>query len=496
MYIGLDLGTSGVKAAAIDKYGCVHASCYKGLTMYGLEEGKRELCPQEVIEAAKEVLTDAIAKAGGENIEIITVSSLGEAAIPIGKDGTILMNSIIGSDRRGADALGNIKEQFNEKDITDITGLNLSSIYTLNKLLYLQKEFPDVYAKTEKFLCFEDFAVWWLTGETVIDYSMASRTLAFDINSYSWSDKILNRLNIDSSMFSTPAIAGTIVGELRANISHDLGIARNVKVAIGTHDHICNAIGAGAVTKGVCSNTCGTTEGITTIIGSKKMKSADIISNNISCEPFAQPNIFNTVAWHNTAGAMINWFIKMFYDKPQDIGALLKALDASCSDSPTKLVVHPHFSGATVNSMDENSKGSIFGLTLSTSKQELFKALMEGSTYELRLIISSLNQCSINVNNLVCSGGGSKSDVWMQIKADITGLPIHCVECSDTGAVGAGIISAVALGHYTNIEEAAKVMVKSGKSFEPIEKNNRIYDERFAEYKGIYEKTKSISHIL
>ena len=188
MYIGLDIGTSGSKADLIDKHGNVLESGQVSYSFSKIAGGYRELDAQGVWEAAEKCLYEA---ARGQYVESITVSALGEAIVPIDREGRPVGPGITGTDIRGAEELREIEEAFGIRTLTDITGLNMSTIYSANKILWMKKYQPEIYDKAYKILTFQDYIIYRLTHEAVIDYSMASRTLLFDVNKKDWSDALL-----------------------------------------------------------------------------------------------------------------------------------------------------------------------------------------------------------------------------------------------------------------------------------------------------------------
>lgn len=496
MLLGIDIGTSGVKTTVVDVTGSVHAHAYRPFTTYGAKEGKRELNPLEVEEKSFEAVREVLAETKQEKIELITISSLGEAVVPVAKDGTVLMNSIIGSDPRGSVELKALCHVMGEETLTQITGLNLSYIYSLNKILYVKKHYPHIHDRVWKYMCFTDYMGYLLTGNAIIDYSMASRTLAFDYQKKAWSKEILETAQIPESIFSKPVQGGSLIGEISSGAKKKMGISYEVPVMVGSHDHIFNAIGAGVVRSGVCSNTVGTTEGITAVLD-RTMPAQSIQKNNISCEPFVKADMYNTVAWHNTAGAMVNWYLQTFYqESSKSRGELLNGLNKTVSDHPSSLMVLPHFSGATAKYMDEKAKGCILGLTVTTSREEIYKAVLEGASYEFRMIYDSILEAGITLDQIIVSGGGSNSLPWLKIKADILGETIYKSACVDTGALGGAVLGAWKLGKYTSLEKAARAMIKTGTAVEPNMKNHEIYKERYCKYKELYIKLKDLNHLL
>jgi len=498
MFLGVDIGTTGVKSSVISPDGKVCAESYAKFNMLGLAEDKRELNPREIWEGVQRTISQA-SKGFAEQIEMITVSSLGEAIVLVDANGEPLMNSIIGSDRRGGEQLRRLIEIIPPRELTKITGLNLSTIYSLNKILYLKEKVADVYRRTWKVFCVADYVVFRLTGEACIDYSLASRTMAFDFRTYDWSPRILNAAGISREMLPKAVPSGTVVGNLRSDVASALGLSPRVRVAIGVHDHVFNAIGAGAVESGTCSNVVGTTEGLTAYLGKRRLSVGTITKGNISCEPFVLPETFNTVAWHNTAGAMLNWFAAAFFEGEKDkdsIIAILRRLDASCGREPSRLMVLPHFSGSTTAHMDEKSRGAVVGLSLSTTREEVYKALIEGACFEVMLILQALEKADIAMERIVVSGGGSRSRLWLETKADVLGKPVMVAANPETGAIGSAILAAVTCGYYGSLAEAAKAMVRYGGTVEPDLRYHEIYKERFEAYRGLYLKLKDINHML
>ncbi len=496
MVLGIDIGTSGVKSTIVDFDGRIRAYSYRIVTTYGIREQKRELNPMEVGEKVFETIREVLSQTRSCKIELITISALGEAIIPIAFDGKVLMDSILGSDPRGAEEMRWIQQQLGEKLLTDITGVNPSYIYSINKILYIKKHAPQIHKQVWKYMCFTDYMGYLLTKEAKIDYSMASRTMAFDIHKKQWSGKILGIADIDDNLFSDPVQGGQIIGNICNDVKERFGLNYDIPVMVGSHDHIYNALGAGAVSTGICSNTVGTTEGITTVL-EEIISSENILANNISCEPFVLPNMYNTVAWHNTAGGMVNWYVDTFYkESSKNRNEILEELGKGITEVPSKLMVLPHFSGETAKYMDELAKGGILGLTMTTTREEIYKAILEGSSYECRIIIECIEKAKIPIKKIIISGGGSKSFPWMKIKANILGREVYKSAFPDTGAIGGAILGAVVTGHYGSLKEAYPAMIPLGELIEPDMNFNKVYNERYEEYKELYCKMKKLNHKL
>ena len=494
MYIGLDIGTSGAKAALIGADGRVIASHHESYGFCNTAGGYRELDASRVWEAACACIAGA---AGGKEALSITVSSLGEAIVPVDQGGQPLCAGITGTDVRGQAEFDELIRLAGEETLIRRTGQNLSVIYSANKILWLMRHQPQVYERAYKILTFQDYIIYRLTGEAVIDRSMACRTLLMDEGTNDWSAEMLKLTGIDSGKLSRIVPAGTIAGTLRKDAAARLGLPEGVRVVAGTHDHICNALGSGVVGAGDCANTVGTSEGLTAVLEKDWLNAESIGRCQISREPFAVDGLYNTVAWNNTSGVMLRWFaLQMVQEMPKErLLDTFAKLNASMPETPTRLLALPHFSGAATPYMDPFSRGAVIGMTLDTTREEIYKALMEGANYELLLILESLRQAGLKSTQLVATGG-ALSPQLLQVKADILDMPVHTVGSRDTGTLGGAMLGAVALGHCGSLREAAERMVTAGPVYEPIEGNARVYRERMALYRGLYPALKDLNRQL
>ncbi len=371
----------------------------------------------------------------------------------------------------------------------------MSTLYSANKILWLKKHQPEIYHKAYKILTFQDYIIYRLCHETVIDYSMASRTLLFDINKKDWSDELLSWSGINREKLACPAPAGSEAGTLEGSLAEKLNLPKSVKIVTGTHDHICNTIGSGVCEAGICSNTVGTTEGLTAVLERSALSSESIENYQISCEPFAVAGLYNTVAWNNTSGVLLKWFVNQMVqeEKPEDIISTFAKMNAKMSTEPTDLFVLPHFSGAATPYMDSESRGAVLGLTLDTKREDIYKALMEGANYELAVILDDLQHAGLQLRKIVASGGAISPEL-LQIKADILGVPVYTVKNRQTGTLGGAILGSVVSGEYASIKEGVQAMVTENQVYEPDVRRNRIYREKFEIYKQIYPSIAEISH--
>jgi xylulokinase len=302
-------------------------------------------------------------------------------------------------------------------------------------------------------------------------------------------------VGIDDDLFSKVISSGTSIGRISEEIAAELGLPKSLILAIGGHDQPCAALGAGVINDGMALISTGSTEGITLILP-KILSKYNLEESNFPREPFVINGVYNTLAYNHTAGFLLNWFIETFTSKvPEEAKdtKVFKYFDSMCPEPPTRVFILPHFSGSGTPHMDVRSKGAIIGLNLATSKYEIYKAFLEGMTYELAYNLEFLNRLGVQINGMRAAGGGANSRIWLQIKADILNKEITTLECNEAAALGASILAAKACGDYKSLEHAIKSMVRLKDKFYPDKAKVGIYAEKLNTYKKIYSALKEIN---
>ena len=494
-YIGLDIGTSVAKAVVFDEEGRIISCANKGYDFIFPDRGLIELDPEDIWRAVKLVLKEASIKAGREDIRACAISSFGEAFVPISRNGNVLRKSIVATDSRGETELDVILSKIQRNELMKITGLPPSTNYSLSKILWIKNNEPEIYGEVWKFLLIQDFICFKLCGEAVTDPSSASRTMAFNVEEKKWSQKILDTVGIDKDLFSKVISSGTPIGRISKKIAAELGLPKSLILAMGGHDQPCAALGAGVINDGMALISTGSTEGITLILPKMLLKD-NIEESNFPCEPFVINGVYNTLAYNHTAGFLLKWFIETFTSKvPEEARdtKVFKYFDSMCPEPPTRIFILPHFSGSATPHMDASSKGAIIGLNLATSKYEIYKAFLEGMTYELAYNLEFLDRFGVQINDMRTAGGGANSMVWLQIKADILNKEITTLECNEAAALGASILAAKACGDFNSIEYAVESIIRIKDTFYPDEAKVRTYAKKLDTYKKIYWILKEIN---
>lgn len=494
--MGLDIGTSGCKATIIDYEGNIKGQAYAEYSLESIKPGWHELNPELVWTSVKNVISNSLFGYTGEAIKAISVSSFGEAASPIDKNGRTLYNSIIYIDKRGEEEARFIENKLGIDKVLSISGASIHPMYTINKIMWLKSHMPEIYEQTHKFLLFADFILFKLGAKPHTDYSLAARTMAFDVVNKKWSKEILDAVEIDEGKFGEAVQSGTIVGEILPRIADELGLPKNVLLVAGGHDQPCAALGAGVIRDGIAVDGLGTTECITPSFD-RPVISPGMAKSSFACVPHVKKDMYVTYAFTFTSGSMLKWyrdnFGSEFRDEANKKGInMYDLLIEKAGSKPSDLFVLPHFAGAATPYMDTEAKGAIIGLNINTKNTDIIKAILEGITFEMMINLERLDEVGIKADELRAVGGLAKSDDFLQLKADMMGKKVVSLNVSEAGTLGVAILAGTASGVYNSLDQAVDLLVKKKKEFYPDKKLNDIYNEKFETYKELYPAVKRI----
>jgi xylulokinase len=496
-YAGLDIGTTMVKAVVFDLDGNQVKEASREYDLEYPRPGWRELDSDLVWNRIKEVLAEIGSWEGSGSIKGLSVSVQGEAVTPISREGESLYNSIVTFDNRTLPQAEWWAKGLGKRDIFSITGQPLHPMTTLNKIMWFRDNIPRVYNRAWKFLCYEDLFFYRMGLEPTIDYSLASRTMAFDIRKKEWSDTMLDTADIDHDLLAEVAPSGHVVGELGSEMARELGLPSGIVIVSGGHDQPCSALGGGIVQPDIAVDSTGTVECVTPAMADPVLTDT-MLDSNFPCYCHVKEGMYVTLAFHFGAGSVLKWYRDNFAReeieraKGEGVNAY-RILDQEATEGPVDVYVLPHFVGTGTPYLDPRSKGAILGLTTSTTRSDIYKAILDGITYETRLNIERLERSGVRMKELRAIGGGSRSEIWLKLKANILNKRISKLAVSEAGCLGASMLAATADGAYGSVDDAVEACVETEYTVEPDEEKVEEYDQRFEIYRGIYEHTRDVS---
>ncbi len=484
-FLSLDVGTTCCKAQLFNEAGEI---LFYRAEEYALLERDGEIyVDAEGIRArALTLIRDAAATA---HVSSIAVSSLGEAFVLLDGEDNILFPPMLYTDPRGREEAEKLEADFGADGYYAITGVTAHPMYSLPKLMYIKNRYPELYAAADKVLLICDYIGYLLTGERVIDYALASRTGALDIRRRAFSETILSAVDIPVTLFSRPAEPGCVVGPVLPQMAESLGLPADCVLVLGAHDQICAAIGAGVFRAGEAADGMGTVECVTPVF-----RDAPTDPGFGRCGYPTVPfpgGLYCTYITNYSSGSLVNWYRRDIMHGYSGREESFFAYMSSRLPESTELLCLPYFVGNVNPYQDLEAKGALVGLTLRTTDAEIYRAILEGTSMEMRLNLATAATFGIEVGEAVATGGGANSADWLRIKADVTGLSLSTLRSSEGGLCGCAMLQAVALGVCRDLDEAKKIFVRIRDRYTPA--GGDPYAEKYARYARLYPAIKQWS---
>ena len=494
-YLGVDIGTSGCKAVLFNENGQQLVMANREYNVIFSDDGGAELDSDDVIENCFEVIKECTGYVKPDTVRGLGISSQGEAFTAIGFNKETLNNAMISSDTRSQPYVNSWSQEFGEEKLYEITGHTAHSIFTLFKLLWLRDHKPDVWNKTKFFLCFEDLLQFRLGLIPTISWSLAGRTMMFDVRKHIWDADILRAVGVLPEQLANPFPSGRIVGRIDVKISQTLGLSENTFVVTGGHDQPCSALGSGITESTKAMYATGTVECITPVF-TEPIFNAELRKYNLCTYDYTVNNMYTTVAYSLTGGNILKWFRDEFGAQEITMAertgvSAYELLLKTIGSKPSGLLVLPYFTPSGTPFFDTETKGAIFGLRLSTRRGEFIRALLEGVAFEMRLNLEILENSGLKIDELRSAGGGAKSAIWTQLKADVIDKKITNLNVTEAGCLGAAILACSA-DTGESVHELAAKWVEPIETIYPQAENKNWYSERFKLYRKLYNAVREI----
>jgi len=489
--LGIDIGTSGCKAAVFHSDGSCASVAYEEYDVSRTQPGWAELDSVAVWGAVQRTISRAASGARGDPVRALAVSSLGEALVPVSRQRIVLGDAILNFDARGASYLPELEAALDAVRLYEITGNTLGNHYSLTKLMWLRDQAPRLYQQTDLLLPWGSFVSYMLGAEPVVDYSLANRTLLFDVGNAGWSEELGCVAGLDLGKMPHVSASGTAIGVVSDVMADALGLPRNVTVVTGAHDQCANAVGAGATTEGLAMYGIGTYACIVAPFAERRDARA-MMAQGLNTEHHAAPGLYVTFMY-NHGGSMLKWYRNTFaaveHQRALQAGrSVYPELLAEMPAEPSGLVVLPHFALTGPPGFMSDSRGMVVGLTLETPRGAIAKGVLEGCTYYMRSCVEALPQTGISIDGYRAVGGGSQSDAWVQLSADILNAPIERPTVTEAGALGAAVLAGVGTGVFDSVEQGVEAMVRVERRFEPRSRHVPLYNEWYALYTSLWPR--------
>lgn len=486
--LGIDLGTSNCKCVAFQEDGTVIAQTTVSYAPTNPRPEWMEMDPEVFWNAFVKTVRTVTGWLSDDPVTGLAISSQGETIIPVDQNGMPVYSAFMNSDNRAKEQVAKLEQGLGKRRIYDITGLPLHTMFGGTKIMWIKENLPDVYRKTWKFLSCEDFILLRLGFGPFSSKCLCCRTLLFDVRKREWSNEMLSATGIDRSKLSEAISSGELVGRLNHQVASLLGLREGVGVATGGHDQCCSILGSGVTKDHIASDAAGTYEGVSILTNSADTSNF-AFENNINTYCHLFDDQYMSLAFFPSGFAM-NWMMDLlrYNDGTISKGALFAKLDTEVEklgNSPTGIFVLPHFVGSCNPYNDTRATGTIVGLTPNARPAVLYKAIYESIAYEFAAMTRLLSNIG-NYESVHISGGGSKSDFTLRLRAAISGKKVCRSSSSDSVCQGAAMLAGIATGVYKNRDDAVNRSIQMTDYFEPNAELQKAYQTSESIYHEIY----------
>ena len=492
--IGIDAGTTSIKGVLLSSNGGLVASASQE---YSLDSGPGDICeldPEIYWNITCRVIREMIHKSGINTklVSGLAFSSQGETLIAVDSNGKPLRKAIIWLDNRSVNEANLIKNHFRAQVVMDTTGQpEVLPIWPATRILWIKKNEPQIFKKVGKYLLVEDYLIFRMTGKYCTEHSLVSSTLYFNILQKKWWKEMLDFIGISENQLPELFESGLPVGKLTSEAALATGLRTDTVCVTGAYDHPAGAIGSGNINSGDVTLTIGASMAMCVAVD----KPVSDLSIKLPCQCHAINGLYFLLPYGQTAGMVLKWFKDEFCKEEideavrinQDPFDLMVKLAEKVTPGADGLIMLPHLMGTGSPEFNPKVKGVFAGIMMGMNKGHFIRSIIESVSIMIYNNLETMRKKGITVRVINVLGGASKSNLWNQILADITGLPVITLLNTENAAIGAGLLSGIGSGVFKDISTACQNAVKTRSRFEPDMVNHKLYDEVYKKYLHLYE---------
>lgn len=498
--IGIDLGTSSVKALLLNMSGRVLANQEVAYPLYSPRPGWAEQDPDEWWRATQQALSQLSKNINDLNAIVIGIGLSGQmnGAVLLDEKFQSIRPAIIWADARTVAQCETINSRINREKLTSITGKIAVTGYTAPKLLWVRENEPENFRRVRHILLPKDFIRLRLSGELATDYSDASNTLLFDIHKGKWSPEILELLELAEEYLPKPVPSMTIIGKLTPIVAQSTGLQPNIPIIAGAGDSSAEAVGSGLVDEGPVLSVIGTAGNIS---ATSHQTVIDPLGR-IHTGSHVTEQLWILTGVQQAAGLSVRWLVKnLNMYREISIDGLAKdpydvMIEQASTVSPGSegLVYLPYLTGERTPHLDPLARGVFFGIDIRHNQAHFARAVFEGVAFAQREALDLLVNLGVPTDYLIAAGGGGRSPLWRQILANISNLPVMTSSNEHSAAYGAALLAATSVGAFGNLEEACRVSVKLSLCATPQPEYYDCYERSYNTFRSIYQNLKPVFH--
>ncbi len=509
----IDVGTTSCRTIIYNVYGKLITEAFEEYSSIFLSSTWIDHDPVTWLNAAKNTFKQALKQFHGDSndIEAISVISQRSTLIPVDRDGRHIDNAILWQDKRATAQADYIRSELGAEYVYKKTGLRIDAYFSLPKLLWLKENKPQIFSQAYKFLTVSDFVIHHLTGEFITDWTQASRTMLFNINTMEWDSEFCNKFGIPMENLAKAVPSGTVIGNIKKELAAELGLQREIPVVTAGGDQQAAAVGLGVVVPGqMCVNT-----GTGSFILAHSEKPAFDEKQRVICTASAVAGKWLIEAGIYTSGSVYRWFRDNFAmietsaarDLNIDAYEILNSEIKYTAPGAEGIISLPHFAGSAAPYWNPDAVGMIFGCSLGHKRSHVIRSLLEGICFEINKDISIIESLTSKIDEVRVSGGATRSTTFNQMQADVYGKTVQRSISEQSSALGCMLVGATGIGVYPDIATAVEVGVSfdshnmrtcDENTHEFYQKMQTLHDELYhaINNSGIYQKSREIRELI
>ncbi len=491
LLIGIDVGTTHLKAAAFTEAGEQVAIAHVETPTHRLPDGGAEYDPEALWQGIARCLAQVMAAAPGQ-VAGVAVASMAEAGVLVTADGRAAHPAMTWFDPRTRVQAEALSRAPGRDALYFRTGLFVMPKHGLAKLLWLKENRPEAYAAGTAWLSMAEWIAFKLTGRRTSCPTLAARTLGYDLTAGAWATDIIQDIGLRTELFAELTKEGAPVGGVTPDAAAATGLPAGTVVALAGHDHPCASLAAGVTGPGQMLDSTGTAEAVIGAVDGPLL-TPGALHSQISQGPLPVPGLIGLQAGASAAGGSLEWLKREFFEGSSY--ADLTGLAEGAGEGPTGLLYLPHLGGGGPPAVDPASKGAIVGLTYGTTRGQIVKAVLEGTCFELRRMVDAMEQLTgAPFERIVVTGGHAKNPLWLQLKADILGRELSVPEVAEATLLGAAMLAGVASGIYADPQAASNAIRRTERTITPRSNQRETYNQLYATYAGLAPALRPLYH--
>ena len=487
-YIGIDLGTSSVKALLVGSDGAIIKSTSREYPIFYPQSGWSEQSPADWLNATINAICDLVAEVDKKSVKGISFGGQMHGLVALDKNDEVIRPAILWNDGITQAQSDYLNEKIGKAVLSDYTANISFAGFTAPKILWMEQNEKSNFERIEKIMLPKDYLVYKLSGVHATDYSDASGMLLLDVKNKCWSKKMCEICHVKEEWLPTLYESYEAVGTLKEEIAELTGLEKSVVICAGAGDNAAAAIGTGTVKNGSCNISLGTSG---TVFISRDSFSVD--SKN-ALHSFCHANgAYHLMGCILSAASCNKWWMENVIESNDYAGEqkdLFKYLGKN------DLYFLPYLMGERSPHNDTDAKGAFIGLRPDTTRKQMTLAIMEGVTFALRDCVEIARQGGVNIESTLICGGGAKNEIWRAVVANILGVEVKRPQIEEGPSYGGAILAMVGCGEYESVEQATKRLVRTQDSILPSEELVELYNQKYEVFKRLYPALKDVYKLI